>query len=50
MGEVEEGMEKGVIVCDGGMICGEDIDGGKEERREKGVEEVERVEEMEKVV
>ena len=45
--ELQHAIEKAVILSDGGMISGEDIDGGNQTRREKPLEEVQTLDEME---
>lgn len=45
--ELQHAIEKAVILSDGGMISAEDIDGGTQTRREKPLEEVQTLDEME---
>lgn len=45
--ELQHAIEKAVILSDGGMISAEDIDGGNQTRREKPLEEVQKLDEME---
>ena len=45
--ELQHAIEKAVILSDGGMISAEDIDGGNQQRREKPLEEVQTLDEME---
>lgn len=45
--ELQHAIEKAVILSDGGMISAEDIDGGNQTRREKSLEEVQTLDEME---
>ena len=45
--ELQHAIEKSVILSDGGMISAEDIDGGNQTRREKPLEEVQTLDEME---
>lgn len=45
--ELQHAIEKAVILSDGGMIAAEDIDGGNLTRREKPLEEVQTLDEME---
>lgn len=45
--ELQHAIEKAVILSDGGMISAEDIDGGNQTRREKPLEEVQALDEME---
>ncbi|WP_308240477.1 sigma-54-dependent transcriptional regulator [Prevotella sp.] len=45
--ELQHAIEKAVILSDGGMINAEDIDGGNQTRREKPLEEVQTLDEME---
>lgn len=45
--ELQHAIEKAVILSDGGMIAAEDIDGGNQTRREKPLEEVQTLDEME---
>lgn len=45
--ELQHTIEKAVILSDGGMISAEDIDGGNQTRREKPLEEVQTLDEME---
>lgn len=45
--ELQHAIEKAVILSDGGMIFAEDIDGGNQQRREKPLEEVQTLDEME---
>lgn len=45
--ELQHAIEKAVILFDGGMISAEDIDGGKQQRKEKPLEEVQTLDEME---
>ena len=45
--ELQQAIEKAVILSDGGMISAEDIDGGNQTRREKPLEEVQTLDEME---
>ena len=45
--ELQHAIEKAVILSDGGMISAEDIDGGNRTRREKPLEEVQTLDEME---
>lgn len=45
--ELQHAIEKAVILTDGGMIAAEDIDGGNQTRREKPLEEVQTLDEME---
>ena len=45
--ELQHAIEKAVILSDGGMISAEDIDGGNKTRREKPLEEVQTLDEME---
>ena len=45
--ELQHAIEKAVILSDGGMIAAEDIDGGNQTRREKPLEEVLTLDEME---
>ena len=45
--ELQHAIEKAVILSDGGMISAEDIDGGNQTRREKPLEEVLTLDEME---
>ena len=45
--ELQHAIEKAVILSDGGMISAEDIDGGNQMRREKPLEEVQTLDEME---
>ena len=45
--ELQHAIEKAVILSDGGMINAEDIDGGNLTRREKPLEEVQTLDEME---
>ena len=44
--ELQHAIEKAVILSDGGMISAEDIDGGNQTRREKPLEEVQTLDEM----
>lgn len=46
--ELQHAMEKAVILSDGGCIEAEDIDGGSTTRREKPMEEVQTLDEMER--
>ena len=45
--ELQHAIEKAVILSDGRMISAEDIDGGNRQRREKPLEEVQTLDEME---
>ena len=45
--ELQHAIEKAVILSDSGMIAAEDIDGGNQTRREKPLEEVQTLDEME---
>ena len=45
--ELQHAIEKAVILSDGGMITAEDIDGGNQQRKEKPLEEVQTLDEME---
>lgn len=45
--ELQHAIEKAVILSDGGMIAANDIDGGNQTRREKPLEEVQTLDEME---
>ena len=45
--ELQHAIEKAVILLDGGMISAEDIDDGNQTRREKPLEEVQTLDEME---
>lgn len=45
--ELQHAIEKAVILSDGGIISAEDIDGGNQTRREKPLEEVQTLDEME---
>ena len=45
--ELQHAIEKAVILSDGGMIAAEDIDGGNQTRKEKPLEEVQTLDEME---
>ena len=45
--ELQHAIEKAVILSDGGMISAEDIDGGNQTRREKPLEEMQTLDEME---
>lgn len=45
--ELQHAIEKAVILSDGGMIFAEDIDGGNQQRKEKPLEEVQTLDEME---
>ena len=45
--ELQHAIEKAVILSDGGMISAENIDGGNQTRREKPLEEVQTLDEME---
>lgn len=45
--DLQHAIEKAVILSDGGMISAEDIDGGNQTRREKPLEEVQTLDEME---
>ena len=45
--ELQHAIEKAVILSDCGMISAEDIDGGNQTRREKPLEEVQTLDEME---
>lgn len=45
--ELQHAIEKAVILSDCGMIAAEDIDGGNQTRREKPLEEVQTLDEME---
>lgn len=45
--ELQHAIEKAVILSDGRMIAAEDIDGGNQTRREKPLEEVQTLDEME---
>lgn len=45
--ELQHTIEKAVILSDGGMISTEDIDGGNQQRKEKPLEEVQTLDEME---
>ena len=45
--ELQHTIEKAVILSDGGMIAADDIDGGNQTRREKPLEEVQTLDEME---
>lgn len=45
--ELQHTIEKAVILSDGGMIAAEDIDDGNQTRREKPLEEVQTLDEME---
>ena len=45
--ELQHAIEKAVILSDGGMISAEDIDDGNQTRREKPLEEVQTLDEME---
>ncbi len=45
--ELQHAIEKAVILSDGGIIAAEDIDGGNQTRREKPLEEVQTLDEME---
>ena len=45
--ELQHAIEKALILYDGGMISAEDIDGGNQTRREKPLEEVQTLDEME---
>ena len=45
--ELQHAIEKAVILSDGGMISAEDIDGGNQLKREKPLEEVQTLDEME---
>lgn len=45
--ELQHAIEKAVILSDGRMISAEDIDGGNQQKREKPLEEVQTLDEME---
>lgn len=45
--ELQHAIEKAVILSDGEMISAEDIDGGNQQRKEKPLEEVQTLDEME---
>ena len=45
--ELQHTIEKAVILSDDGMISAEDIDGGNQQKREKPLEEVQTLDEME---
>ena len=45
--ELQHAIEKAVILSDGGKISAEDIDGGNQTKREKPLEEVQTLDEME---
>ena len=45
--ELQHAIEKAVILSDGGMIAADDIDDGNQTRREKPLEEVQTLDEME---
>ena len=45
--ELQHAVEKAVILADGGIITAEDIDGGNPTRKEKPLEEVQTLDEME---
>ncbi len=45
--ELQHAIEKAVILSDGGIISAEDIDGGNQTRKEKPLEEVQTLDEME---
>ena len=45
--ELQHAVEKAVILSDGGIITAEDIDGGNQTRKEKPLEEVQTLDEME---
>ena len=45
--ELQHAIEKAVILSDSGMIAADDIDGGNQTRREKPLEEVQTLDEME---
>ena len=45
--ELQHAIEKAVILSDGEMISAEDIDGGNQQKREKPLEEVQTLDEME---
>lgn len=45
--ELQHAIEKAVILSDGVMISAEDIDGGNQQKREKPLEEVQTLDEME---
>lgn len=45
--ELQHAIEKAVILSDGGMIAADDIDGDNQTRREKPLEEVQTLDEME---
>ena len=45
--ELQHAIEKAVILSDGRMISAEDIDGGNQQRKEKPLEEVQTLDEME---
>ena len=45
--ELQHAIEKAVILSDGGMISAEDIDGGNQQKKEKPLEEVQTLDEME---
>ncbi len=46
--ELQHAVEKAVILSDGGILSAEDIDGGNQTRREKPMEEVQTLDEMER--
>ncbi len=46
--ELQHAVEKAVILSDGGILSAEDIDGGNQTRREKPLEEVQTLDEMER--
>ncbi len=46
--ELQHAVEKAVILSDGGVLSAEDIDGGNQTRREKPMEEVQTLDEMER--
>ena len=46
--ELQHAVEKAVILSDGGVLSAEDIDGGNQTRKEKPLEEVQTLDEMER--
>jgi len=48
--ELQHAVEKAVILADGGIITAEDIDGGNPTRKEKPLEEVQTLDEMESLM
>ena len=46
--ELQHAIEKAVILCDGNLIMPEDIDGGNPIKKEKPLEEVQTLDEMER--